>query len=131
MSAYKSKRRKALTPIHAQTKGKALTLKEAIQTLRQGPKTKFDQSLEIQFKLGVDLAANDQVVRGTTVLPHGQGKKLRVIVFCKDENAKAAKEAGAVEVGAEDLIEKVPATADQHSHQRCMLKGGRRLSSAA
>ncbi len=107
MSAYKSKRRKALAPIHEQTKGKALPLKEAIQALRQGPKTKFDQSLEIQFKLGVDLTANDQVVRGTTVLPHGQGKKLRVIVFCKDENAKLAKEAGAVEVGAEDLIEKV------------------------
>jgi large subunit ribosomal protein L1 len=107
MSTYVSKRRKALAPIQEQAKGKTFSLKEAIATLRQAPKTKFDQSVEIQFKLGVDLSANDQVVRGTTVLPHGQGKKLRVIVFCKDENAKLAKEAGAAEVGGEELIEKV------------------------
>jgi large subunit ribosomal protein L1 len=88
-------------------KAKSYLLKEAIGILRKAPKTKFDQSVTLQFKLGVDVTANDQAVRGTTVLPHGQGKSLRVIVFCKDENAKAAKEAGAELVGGDELIEKV------------------------
>ena len=82
-------------------------LKEAVKILKAAPETKFDQSIELQFKLGVDVTANDQVVRGTAVLPHGQGKVLRVVVFCKDENAKAAKEAGEEFVGGDELIEKV------------------------
>ena len=105
MSLYVSKRQKELAKTG--DKKKQYSLKEAIQVLRTAPKSKFDQSVEIQCKLGVDLQANDQVVRGTTVLPHGQGKKLRVIVFAKDESAKAAKEAGADIVGGDDLIEKV------------------------
>ena len=105
MSKIITKRQKALAPMTE--KGKLYPLKDAIQVLRKTPATKFDQSIELQFKLGVDLTANDQLVRGTTVLPHGQGKKLRVIVFCKDEGAKAAKEAGADEVGGDELIEKV------------------------
>ena len=105
MSIYVSKRRKELAK---QTeKGKSYLLKEAIQVLRGAPKTKFDQSVDLQFKLGVDVTASDQAVRGTAVLPHGQGKAIKVIVFCKDENAKAAQEAGADFVGGEDLIEKV------------------------
>lgn len=88
-------------------KGKVYSLREGIQVLKKGPATKFDQSVAIQFKLGVDLAASDQVVRGTAVLPHGQGKKLKVIVFCKDEGARAAQEAGADIVGGDELIEKV------------------------
>ncbi len=88
-------------------KGKSYLLKDAVKILKQAPKTKFDQSVDVQVKLGVDLTANDQVVRGTTVLPNGQGKTLRVIVFSKDENAKAAKEAGADFVGGDELIEKV------------------------
>lgn len=106
MSKYVTKREKALAELTEKNKG-SFQLRDAIKVLRTTPKTKFDQSVEIQFKLGVDPAANDQVVRGTTVLPHGQGKSLRVIVFCKDENAKAAKEAGADVVGGDDLIEKV------------------------
>lgn len=86
---------------------KTYGLREAIDVLKQAPATKFDQSVEVQCKLGVDLQANDQMVRGTAVLPHGQGKTLRVIVFCKDEGARAAKEAGADVVGGDDLIEKV------------------------
>lgn len=105
MSKYVSKRQKALAAVTE--KRKQYPLAEAIKVLKTGPKTKFDQSVQLQFKLGVDLAANDQAVRGTTVLPHGQGKKLKVIVFCKDENAKLAKEAGADLVGGDDLIEKV------------------------
>ena len=100
-----SKRSKKLVKLVE--KGKIYSMKEAVGVLKAGPKTKFDQSVDLQCKLGVDLTANDQAVRGTTVLPHGQGKALRVIVFCKDENARAAKEAGADFVGAEDLIEKV------------------------
>ena len=100
-----SKRNKELVKLTE--KGKSYLLKDAIKILKSGPKTKFDQSVELQFKLGVDLTANDQAVRGTTVLPHGQGKKLRVIVFSKDDSAKAAAEAGADVVGGDDLIEKV------------------------
>ncbi len=100
-----TKRQKALAGLVE--KSKTYQLKEAIQVLKTGPVTKFDQSVELQFKLGVDLTANDQTVRGTAVLPHGQGKTLKVIVFCKDENAKAAKDAGAEIVGGDDLIEKV------------------------
>ena len=106
MSKAISKRQKALSGL-IPPKTKAMPLKEAIQFLRTAPKTKFDQSIELQVKLGVDPAANDQVVRGTTVLPHGQGRSIRVIVFCKDDGAKAAKEAGADVVGGDDLIEKV------------------------
>lgn len=105
MSVAVSKRRKALEKMTE--KGKTYAIKEAITVLKSTPKTKFDQSVELQLKLGVDLQANDQVVRGTSVLPHGQGKKIRVIVFSKDESSKAAKEAGADIVGGDDLIEKV------------------------
>ena len=100
-----TKRKKELDKLTE--KGKIYQLKDAITILKNAPKTKFDQSVDLQFKLGVDLTANDQVVRGTAVLPHGQGKVLTVIVFCKDENAKAAKEAGADIVGGDELIEKV------------------------
>ena len=100
-----SKRNKELVKLTE--KGKSYLLKDAIKILKSGPKTKFDQSVELQFKLGVDLTANDQGVRGTAVLPHGQGKVLKVIVFCKDESAKAAEAAGADLVGGDELIEKV------------------------
>lgn len=105
MSVAVTKRSKELAKLT--DKKKQYLLPDAIKVLKQGPKTKFDQSVEVQFKLGVDLTANDQAVRGTTVLPNGQGKSLKVIVFCKDENAKLAKEAGAEYVGGEELIEKV------------------------
>lgn len=105
MSRYVSKRRKEIAKLTAVRKQYPLV--EAIQVIKNSPKTKFDQSVQLQFKLGVDLAANDQAVRGTTVLPHGQGRNLKVIVFTKDENGKAAKEAGADFVGGEDLIEKI------------------------
>ena len=102
---YQTKRSKALAKMTE--KKKLYSLKDAITVLKASPKTKFDQSVELQFKLGVDLTANDQGVRGTAVLPHGQGKVLKVIVFCKDESAKAAEAAGADLVGGDELIEKV------------------------
>lgn len=88
-------------------KGKAYELKDAIKVLKNAAKTKFDATVEIQCKLGVDLTANDQVVRGMAVLPHGRGKMPKVIVFTKDDSGKAAKEAGADVVGGDELIEKV------------------------
>ena len=88
-------------------KGKIYELKDAVKVLKGAVKTKFDPSVEIKCKLGVDLTASDQGVRGTTVLPHGRGKVLKVIVFSKDDSGKAAKEAGADVVGGDELIEKV------------------------
>lgn len=105
MSTYVSKRTKENAKLPE--KGKVYELKDAVKVLKTGKKTKFDQSIEMQFKLGVDLAASDQLVRGTTTLPHGRGKMPKVIVFSKDDSAKAAKEAGAEIVGGDDLIEKV------------------------
>src|SRR5271167_4401511 len=80
---------------------------EAIDLLKKLPKPKFDESIELAFKLGVDPKQSDQMVRGTCSLPHGSGKKVRVVVFAKGAPALAAKEAGADFVGYEDLVKKV------------------------
>lgn len=88
-------------------KTKSFDLKEAISMLKNAPKTKFDETLEINIHLNIDPKNSDQLVRGTVVLPHGTGKKIKVAVFCKGEHEKQAKEAGADFVGAEDLIDKV------------------------
>ena len=69
--------------------------------------TKFDQTVEICMRLGIDAKQADQLVRGSIVLPHGIGKSQRVVVFAKGDAANAAKEAGADEVGQEDLAEKI------------------------
>ena len=86
---------------------KTLVLKEAISILKNVPKVKFDESVELNFHLNIDPKNSDQLVRGTVVLPHGTGKKIRVAVFCKGEHEKQAKDAGADFVGAQDLIDKV------------------------
>lgn len=88
-------------------KSKKYSLKEAISILKKAPKTKFDESVDLAIKLDIDPKQSDQMVRGTIVLPHGTGKTKRVAVFCKGEAQHRAKEAGADQVGAEDLIEKV------------------------
>lgn len=79
---------------------------EAVELLKKLPKTKFDETIELAFKLGVDAKQSDQMVRGTVALPHGSGKKVRVAVFAKGDAAKAAKDAGADFVGMEDLVKK-------------------------
>lgn len=85
-------------------------LDQALEILAKFPKAKFDETVEIAFKLGVDPRKSDQMVRGTVPLPHGSGKEVRVIVFAKSgPAADAAREAGAIEVGFEDLIEKCKA----------------------
>jgi large subunit ribosomal protein L1 len=82
-------------------------LSEAIKTLKTLPATKFDQTVTLSFKLGVDPKQSDQMVRGTCPLPHGSGKNVRVLVFASGPAADAAREAGAEFVGYEDLIKKV------------------------
>ena len=69
--------------------------------------TKFDGSIEIHVKLGIDPKKSDQAVRSTVALPHGTGKKLRVVALVEDTHAAAAKKAGAIEAGEDDLIEKI------------------------
>lgn len=81
-------------------------LSEAVALLTQLPKAKFDETVELAFKLGVDPKQSDQNVRGTVALPHGTGKKVRVAVFAKGPAAEAAREAGADYVGLEDLVKK-------------------------
>jgi large subunit ribosomal protein L1 len=81
-------------------------LGDAVQVLKKFPKTKFDETVELAFNLGVDPKQSDQMVRGTVALPHGSGKKVRVVVFAKGAAAQAAKDAGADHVGFEDLVKK-------------------------
>jgi large subunit ribosomal protein L1 len=86
---------------------KRYSLKEAISLLKQLSWTKFDETLELAVNLGVNPKYADQIVRGTSLLPHGTGKKVRVLVFAKGEKEKEAQSAGADYVGAEDLIKKI------------------------
>jgi len=81
--------------------------KEALEIIEKMPKAKFDETVELHVKLGVDSKHADQQVRGTVVLPHGTGKTLRVLVFAKGDKAKEAEAAGADFVGAEELIPKI------------------------
>jgi large subunit ribosomal protein L1 len=86
---------------------KAYSLEEAVTTLKKLPPTKFDQTVTLSFRLGVDPRQSDQMVRGTCPLPHGSGKVVRVLVFAQGQPAQAAREAGAEYVGFEDLIKKI------------------------
>lgn len=84
-----------------------MELDEALQFIKDHPAAGFDETLEAAFRMGVDPAKSDQAIRSTLALPHGSGKDVRVAVFASGDAADAAKEAGASEVGFEDLIEKV------------------------
>jgi large subunit ribosomal protein L1 len=88
---------------------KTYPLPEAVDLLKKLPPTKFDQTVTLSFKLGVDPRQSDQMVRGTCPLPHGSGKTVRVLVFAQGQAASAAQEAGAEYVGFEDLIKKCQA----------------------
>src|ERR1700741_1013989 len=88
---------------------KAYSLPDAVETLKKLPPTKFDQTVTLSFKLGVNPKQSDQMVRGTCPLPHGSGKQVRVLVFAQGQAATAAKEAGAEYVGFEDLIKQCQA----------------------
>jgi large subunit ribosomal protein L1 len=84
---------------------KEFTLAEAVEILAKFPKAKFDETVELSFRLGVDAAAGEQMVRGTTPLPNGSGKKIRVIVFT--DSPEVALKAGADEAGLTELMKKV------------------------
>lgn len=84
-----------------------IALEDAIKFVKTNPLAKFDETAEIAFRLGVDPKKTEQTVRGTVALPHGTGKKVKILVFAAGEAAEAAKAAGADYVGNEDMIEKV------------------------
>jgi len=84
-----------------------VTLDQAVKQLKEFDGTKFDQTVEIHMRLGIDAKQADQLVRGSIVLPHGIGRTQRVVVFAKGDNASAAEKAGADEVGQEELAKKI------------------------
>ncbi|SNS38911.1 LSU ribosomal protein L1P [Anaerovirgula multivorans] len=88
-------------------KEKLYDLKEAVELVKKTSTAKFDETVELHVKLGVDSRHADQQVRGAVVLPHGTGKDVKVLVFAKGEKASEAEKAGADYVGAEDLVAKI------------------------
>lgn len=89
------------------TSGQLYDPAEAIKLIKQGGRAKFDETVEVAIRLGVDPKQADQQVRGTVALPAGTGKTVRVLVFAKGEKAKEAEAAGADHVGAEEFVEKI------------------------
>lgn len=87
--------------------GKAYPLEEALQLIKQAATAKFSESVDVAVRLGVDAKKSDQAVRGSTVMPNGTGKTVRVAVFAQDANADKAREAGADIVGFDDLAEQI------------------------
>lgn len=90
-------------------KNQLIPLDDAIARIKEKAYAKFDESIDVDVNVGIDASKGDQVVRGSVVLPHGSGKKVRVVVFAKGEYADKAKQAGADYVGFEDLMDKIAA----------------------
>ena len=90
-------------------RAKRYTVAEAIELVKNSGPAKFDESVDVAMRLGVNPKHADQMVRGSVLLPHGTGKTLRVIVFAKGDKEKEARDAGADEVGGEELAEKITA----------------------
>lgn len=90
-----------------QARNKQFTLKEAVAFLKENAFAKFDETVELTFRLGVDPRHADQMVRGSIVLPHGTGKSKRVLVITQGDKVKEAEEAGADIVGGEEIVEKI------------------------
>jgi len=104
MAQYRSKRYRAA--VEKRDAKKTYPLQEAVAVLKAMPPTKFDQTITLSFRLGVDPKQSDQMVRGTCPLPHGSGKNVRVLVFAEGAAAEAARAAGAEFVGYKDMIDK-------------------------
>ncbi len=88
-------------------KMKDYPMEEAVNLIKESSYVKFDETIDMALNLGVDPKKSDQMVRGTVVMPHGMGKKVRVLVFAKGEKEKEALDAGGDHTGAEDLVEKI------------------------
>jgi large subunit ribosomal protein L1 len=84
-----------------------LSLAEAVEKIKSFKSVKFDQTVECVLHLGIDTKQADQIVRGSISLPHGVGKQKKVVAFCEESGVEAAKKAGAIEAGCEELIKKV------------------------
>src|SRR3954471_18149355 len=96
---YKEAAKKAvLTPV---------PIDQAIDAVKAFPPTKFDQSVELIFSLGIDAKQADQMIRGSVSLPHGIGKTKRVVAFCPDHLVDAAKAAGAIRAGGQSLVQEI------------------------
>jgi len=91
----------------AKVEARPYRLREAIETLKTAAYAKFDETIEVAMRLGVDPRHADQMVRGTVVLPHGTGKSMRVLVFAAGEKIKEAEDAGADFVGGDELVERI------------------------
>lgn len=103
--SHQSKRFREIAKLYA--RDKSYSVQEAIEILQKCPPTKFDQSVELSLKTGVDAQKTEQQVRGTVSLPNGTGKKIVLVVFARGEKIKEALDAGADFAGNEDLLEKV------------------------
>jgi large subunit ribosomal protein L1 len=100
-----TKREKAIEAVLDRSKD--YSIEEAVEVLKRLPAAKFDETIDVSLRLGVDPKHADQMVRGAVVLPHGIGKTVRVAVFAKGEKEREARDAGADVVGAEDLVERI------------------------
>ncbi|MGH9331122.1 MAG: 50S ribosomal protein L1, partial [Vicinamibacterales bacterium] len=100
-------RGKKYTAARTQVPEKPHTLEEAVPLLQKVKFTRFDESVDISFRLGVDPKHADQMVRGTVVLPHGLGKSKRVLAIAGGEKQKEAQDAGADAVGGEEVVDKI------------------------
>jgi large subunit ribosomal protein L1 len=84
-----------------------VSLAEAVKKVKSFPPAKFDQSIDCVVWLGVDPKQSDQLIRGAVSLPHGVGKSKKVVAFCEDSDIEAAKQAGAIEAGCDELVKKI------------------------
>ena len=105
MAVQHSKRFRKASENH--DRNKALTVADAVTRVKANATAKFDETVDLAVKLNIDSKQADQLVRGSLSLPHGIGKSMRVIAFAEGETAEAAKAAGAVEVGGQDLVDKI------------------------
>lgn len=102
--AHGKKYRKAQEKVNPET---MYTPDTALGLVKEVASAKFDETVDVNINLGIDPAKGEQAVRGSLILPHGTGKKVRIIVFAKGDYADQAKKAGADEIGADDLVEKI------------------------